>query len=118
MALLKKISAGDEDEIQSIVDNLNNLLNTKRGWGFFLKDFGISDYNHLHSRDNIAELAIREVSENIERFEPRVKLVKIVDLENDEQFRLSFRIDCMIRENARSLVLFMDPVLERYEVKQ
>ncbi|MFZ4699906.1 MAG: type VI secretion system baseplate subunit TssE [Candidatus Methylumidiphilus sp.] len=118
MALLRKMHGGDDDEIASIVDNLNNILNTKRGWGFFLQDFGISDYNHLSSRDDIAEAIIREVGENIEHFEPRVMLVKIVELKDDALFRLSFRIDCVVRNNARSLKLFMDPLSERYQVNQ
>ena len=120
MALLRKLAGRnrkvEDDDIMSIIDNLNNVLNTKRGYGYFLDDFGISDYNHLNSRDDIAKVIIREVSENIERFEPRIVLVKIVDLKNDALFRLSFRIDCVVRNNARSLNLFLDPILDRYQV--
>lgn len=120
MALLRKLAnsggTSEEDEIKSIIDNLNNVLNTKRGYGFFLQDFGISDYHHLSSRDDIAETIIHEVSENIKQFEPRVELVKVVDIKDDKLFRLSFRVDCVVRNNARSLKLFLDPLLDRYQI--
>jgi type VI secretion system protein len=120
MALLRKLAntsgTSEEDEIRSIIDNLNNVLNSKRGYGFFLQDFGISDYHHLSSRDNIAETIIREVSENIKRFEPRVELIEVVDVKDDRLFRLSFRINCVVRNNSHSLKLFLDPLLDRYQI--
>lgn len=120
MALLRKLAnnrgTSEDDEIKSIIDNLNNVLNTKRNYGSFLQDFGISDYHHLSSRDDIAETVIREVSENINRFEPRVALIKVVDIKDDRLFRLSFRVDCVVRNNTRSLKLFLDPIMDRYQI--
>jgi type VI secretion system protein len=103
-------------DIQRIINNLNNILNTKRGYGYFLENFGISDYNHLSSRTDIAKMIIEEVTENIERFEPRVKLIRIIDLDSGDMFHLSFQIDCVILHNARSLQLILDPVKKRYQV--
>ena len=83
MALLHKLATNkneSDDDINSIIENLNNILNTKCGYGFFLQDFGISDYHHLNSGADITETIIKEISDNIKRFEPRIELLKIVDV--------------------------------------
>ena len=47
MALLRKLAGvhgkTNDNDILSIIDNLNNVLNTKRGYGYFLPNYGISD---------------------------------------------------------------------------
>lgn len=119
MALLRKLagdeSERDDDEIASIIENINNILNTKRGYGFFLQDFGLSDYHHLSSCNDITAIIINEVTENIARFEPRIKLINIEAINENTFFRQSFCIDCVVRDNARPLKLFLDPILGCYE---
>ena len=121
MDLLRKLGnhaeTGERDIVQGIVDNLNHVLNSKRDFSYFLRDFGISDYNHLSSREDISRAIVREVGENIERYEPRVKLVSIVELkESSSLFRLAFRITCIVRGNSRLLSMIVDPRLDRYLV--
>ena len=120
MGLLRKLVSekqeNEEDEIKSIIDNLNNILNTKRDYGFFLKDFGIPDHHHLNSSEHIALMVINEVTKNIEHFEPRIKLIDIVATKDDRLFRLSFRIDCMVKNTTHSLSLFLDPIRNNYQV--
>lgn len=120
MALLRKLSGQEYkpelDDIQGIVDNLNNVLNSKRGYSSLLPDFGVSDYHHYTSRSDIAKVIIREVSENIRQFEPRVALTQIIEVKDENLFKLSFRIDCIVKKNARSLRLVLDPVLDKYLV--
>jgi type VI secretion system lysozyme-like protein len=121
MALLRKLvgykTKPNVDEVSSIIDNLHIILNTKRGYGFFLQNFGLSDYHHLHSGDDIAKMVVREISENIALFEPRLTLVNVKAIKDSNVARLSFRIDCQIRESAYSLKLFLDPIRKRYQVE-
>ena len=120
MGLLRKLagekSKAEDHEIKSIIDNLNNMLNTTRGYGFFLQNFGISDYKYLSTREDIAKAIICEITENIELFEPRVVLNKVVDIKDDKLFRLSFRIDFMVRNKPHSFKLFLDPVNNHYQI--
>jgi predicted component of type VI protein secretion system len=120
MALLRKL-AGDlgstEDyEIKSIIDNLNNIFNSTRDYGFFLHDFGISDYRYLSTREDIAKAIIVEVSENIALFEPRVLVNEISSVQDNKLIRLSFLIDAVLRNNGQPLKLFLDPVNDRLQV--
>lgn len=115
MALLKKFTAHAEikdesQDLQDIVDNLNNVLNTKKDYGSALKDFGIRDMNEYSSREHIAVAVIREVKENIEKYEPRVQLVRIIRMDDDNPLRLSFRIDCRLRETAQALHMVFDSI--------
>ena len=120
MSLLDKLAGkkGDVDdkEIRSIINNLNHVLNTTRDYGFFLHNFGISDYKYLGTREDIAKAIIDEVTENIELFEPRVALEQIVSIKDNKLLRLSFRIDCVVRKTGHSLKLFLDPVQDHYRI--
>lgn len=120
MALLSTLagcrSTSEDDEIKSIVDNINHVLGTTRDYGFFLHDFGISDYRYLGTRDDIAEAITEEITETIGRFEPRV-ILKAVEPVNDAKLsRLSFSIDCEIRKTGQPLKLFLEPVTNRYQI--
>ena len=119
MALLHKLATNkneSDDDINSIIENLNNILNTKCGYGFFLQDFGISDYHHLNSGSDITETIIKEISDNIKRFEPRIELLKIVDVTDDKSFQLSFTLECRVQDKVQPLKLFLDPIRDCYEV--
>lgn len=120
MALLRKLAGhkglAEDHEIKSIIDNLNNVLSSKRDYGFFLHNFGLSDYKYHGSNDYIAKVLIDEITENIEFFEPRMVLNNIVHIKDDKLFKLSFSLDCMIRNRPHTLKLFMDPVLGHYQV--
>lgn len=120
MGLLDKLAGKkgkvDDKEIKSIIDNLNNILNTTRDYGFFLHNYGISDYKYLGTREDIAKAIINEVTENIALFEPRVTLEQIVSVKDNKIFRLSFRIDCVVRNTGHSLKLFLDPVQDNYRI--
>lgn len=105
-------------DVQDIIDNLNNILNTRRGYGSILMDLGIRDLNEYCSRDHIANAIVEEVGQNIERFEPRVRLVGIFRIEDDNPFRLLFRIDCTLRETAQSLRMVFDSVNSQFALDQ
>ena len=104
--------------LASVVENLNNILNTKKEYGSFLIDLGIRDLNEYRSREDIARVVIEEVKQNIEQFEPRVELLEIESLENDSPFVLSFKIECMVQENAESLHLVFDTLFNKFHVDE
>lgn len=118
MALLRKFVRRPElraenPELESILANLNNILNTRKGYGSILRDFGIRDMNEYLSREHIALALIKEVQENIEKFEPRVQLVKITRTDDDNPLRLSFQIECRLRDRPQSLEMVMDTLCNR-----
>lgn len=103
--------------LNSIVENLNNVLNTKKEFGSILSDMGIRDLNEFRSRDDILSVVMEEVRQNIEQYEPRVELVDIVAQPTDSIFVLSFKIECIVRKDARSLQLVFDTFFSKFHVK-
>lgn len=107
----------ENSELISIIDNLNNILNTKRGYGSFLADFGIRDLNEYTSQDDIAIAVINEVKENIEKYEQRVEIVNITRSEDSNPFHIAFNIECVVRKNARSLHMVFDSVFKSVQIE-
>jgi type VI secretion system protein len=118
MPLLQKFGSrhGNISDIESIIDNLNNVLNSKKGFSSPLSDFGIRDMNEYSSRDIIAKAIIAEVRENIEKYEPRVEVTRIVVEDNKDILKLSFKIECRIKENAKSLRMVFDSVFNNVHI--
>jgi type VI secretion system lysozyme-like protein len=103
--------------LNSIVENLNNVLNTKKEFGSILIDMGIRDLNEFRSRDDILSVVMEEVRHNIEQYEPRVELVDIIPQPTKSMFVLSFKIECIVRKNAQSLEMVFDTFFSKFHVK-
>jgi type VI secretion system lysozyme-like protein len=100
----------ENSELNSILSNLKNILNTRKGYGSILRDFGIRDMNEYISRDHIALVVIEEVKANIKKYEPRVELVSMTRVDDKNPLRLSFQIECRLQETRQSLRMVLDTV--------
>jgi len=101
-----------------IVENLNNVLNTKKGYGSILEDFGICDLSEYYSRDRLTRAIVEEVKYNIEKYEPRVQLVDVTRMEDQNPFRLAFRINCVLKDSAQTLQMIFDSFYNTFSVDQ
>ena len=70
--------------IVSIMDHLNRIFNTRTGSIPHLKDYGLPDISEIYRKmpDGIDEL-IDAVQRTVERYEPRLKNVRVVQLDDD-----------------------------------
>lgn len=105
------------DEIESILINLKNILNVKKEFGSFLKDLGIGDYHIYRSHKATVNRIIEEIKENISVYEPRVKLVKIREMQSNTSFRLRFEMECVIVDDAHPIYLIFDSVNHHFAVE-
>jgi predicted component of type VI protein secretion system len=110
----RKEAAGD---LAAIIDNLNHTLNTKKGFGSWLKEYGIGDYNEFRARNKVVETVIREIKENIALFEPRVRLEDIQEVKSDSALRLKFQVKCVFLEHAKPLYIILDSVYNKVIVE-
>jgi type VI secretion system lysozyme-like protein len=110
-------ATGLDPYLTSIVENLNNILNTKKEYGSFLTGLGIRDLNEFRSKEDITSVVIDEVKNNIEQYEPRVELLDITSQKTDSSFVLSFKIKCIVRKNAESLNMVFDTLFSKFIVK-
>jgi type VI secretion system lysozyme-like protein len=123
MALFDKYadssSVGRNDkDLQSIVENLNYVLNTKKGYGSFLNDFGIRDMNEYSSRDHLSVAIMEEVKYTIEHYEPRLQLIKISIEENNDPFRISFKIECRVRDTQQDLFMEFNSAYNDFRIRK
>ena len=122
MALFKNYTDGETADgsnqkiIKSIIDNLNCVLNTKKGYGSFLSDFGIRDMNEYSSRDQLAVAIMHEVKYNIEHYEPRLQIISITIENNNDPFRISFKIECRLKDSQKSLLMEFNSVYNDFRI--
>lgn len=120
MGFLQKFhyKKSSQEHIDAIITNLRNILNIKKEFGALIKQLGVGDYNAHSSRDRIVERIIEEIQENIELYEPRVKLMDIKEVEGDNMFRVRFELQCVIIEDSRPIYIIFDSVYNHMMVEQ
>lgn len=67
----------DDDVMESVVRNLEHLLNSRPGYGSLLCPFGLGDYLGEHGTLNAARTLLKEIENNIILYEPRLQVLKI-----------------------------------------
>lgn len=124
MALFEKFSPavgplGRAAEVEGILENLENVLNTKRGWGSPLPDFGIRTLTEYTSREDIARAVMVEIRECIEKYEPRLQLESIIVEERERApFRLSFTLRCALVDGAQLVRVSVNTVFGSFDVSR
>ena len=103
-------------DIEGILDNLNNILNTRQGYGSFMRGYGVRDLNEYSTRDRLAIAVMEEVRFSIETFEPRVELVDISIENAADPFRIAFRIECRVKDSRQSLLMEFNSVNKHLNV--
>ena len=117
MFLYKHFVSGQEDsEIEDIVRNLNFVLKTKRGTGYFLESFGLSDVGFRTPEEMITTLTA-ELTENIRLYEPRVELVDIDEEHDDEGHRVRLVVNLRMRSAADILQIVVDLKRNVFDVR-
>lgn len=108
MFLRKHFLGGKQlSEVDDIVENLGNVLRTKRGSGYFLETFGLSDTGYRTPEEMVTSLTA-EITENVRLYEPRVELVDIDDEYDDDGHRARLVIQLRIRSKDDRLGLVID----------
>ncbi len=81
--------------VSSIIRNLSNILNTKIGSAQTVPDLGTPDFTVLLGRskqENFEELKVI-IARVIEKYEPRLRNLKLEPEEEEDPFTLKFRIE-------------------------
>lgn len=113
MALFDKFVSGGRGRTSSkadILENLKNILNTRRHYGSILEDFGVRSPTEHRSRHSMALAVMREMRENIEAYEPRITVHAVELDEGTAPFRLGFTIRCSLLDEPDVLHISVDTV--------
>jgi type VI secretion system protein len=88
--------------ILSIMDHLNRLFNTREGSLVHLKDYGLPDISEIYRKmpHGIEELQ-KAIGRTVEKYEPRLKKVKVTPRETDpKDFKLVFILSGELAEGG------------------
>jgi phage baseplate assembly protein W len=110
MFLYKHFMRAPEDETEDIRRNLGFILSTKRGCGYFLDSFGLSDVAFRTPEEAVTQLSL-ELEENIRLYEPRVVLVRLNEIYDDDGRRV--RLVAILRRRSTQEVLHLTFDLEK-----
>lgn len=81
------------DEVQSIVENLRAILNTRVGDSLSASGFGIIDLADLvHNFPNAAQIMEKSIRATVGDYEPRLKQVRVRLVPSDDPLTLVFEI--------------------------
>lgn len=96
-------------EVNSIIQHLVRLLNTRQGSVSIAEDYGVPDMTNIPG-SNIQESKTHmetTIQEVIMRYEPRLKQVRLIMEEDDNrQFSLKFRLEAKLAEREDIPVIF------------
>ncbi len=108
MFLYKHFIAGSEtSELDDVIRNLGFVLRTKRGCGYFIPQFGLSDVGYRTPEELVTSLRA-EIAENVRLFEPRVQLLDVDEVYDDDGKRVRLVVNMKLREGSDRLRLVID----------
>ncbi len=105
MSLLNKFRSiiAKKDLTEEIIENICDLLNTKKGYGTFQSDLGIDSYIHTGTDNILHKKIIEEIERCITKYENRIQIEEITPLDNPNPFFYSFVIKCKIQKVPHAL---------------
>ncbi len=90
---------------EEVVENLKHILNTKADFGAWQKQLGLQHYASNTSTLEMVNEIIGDITQNIEQYEKRMKIVEVKAIQSSSQLRIRFQIDCMIGEQFHSFYI-------------
>lgn len=60
------------DSLEHVMRNIEAVLNTKKGYGFFMHDFGLGGYTEKLGTRELVEALTAEIQNEVARHEPRL----------------------------------------------
>ena len=113
--LLSRIAAKEsrqlraDDEVESIIEHLRDLLNTRQGEAVTVPDFGVVDFTDLvHNFPDAIQLLQRSIRATILQYEPRLKNVVVQHVRDENDLLvLKFQISAQVAsKTGRGAVRF------------
>jgi phage baseplate assembly protein W len=92
--------------LDDVVRNVRYILDTKRGAGHFLSDFGLTETGYRTPEETIVALRA-EITETLSRYERRLTIDEVEEVYDDDG-RMHLHIICRLK-TGEAIVLTADP---------
>lgn len=108
--------AADGDEMADIMRNLQWILDTKRGSGYFIKEFGLTQ-GGFRTNAEIIQVYTEEIREIIELFEPRLTFIELGDDYDPDTGRIKLEIGCKLTDTGQPVTMVLDPKTQKLKIQ-
>lgn len=108
MFLYKHFVGGPNvSEMDDIIRNLGLVLSSKRGCGYFLESFGLTDTGFRTVAEMVTTMT-REIEENVRLYEQRVELLDIDERYRNGRARLVVKLRVRDRQEKLTLTVNLE----------
>jgi len=114
----RKSEHGVRNSLAHVMSNIEAILNTKQGYGFFRHDFGLGDYTAKFGTRDLVETLTREIIEEISQHEPRLKDVEVELRGRDSSLRVHFGVKGVFNGERCKLRLLFHTVSGQVQVEE
>lgn len=94
-------------QVEQVIANLRHVLGSKRGTGYFLRNFGLSEVG-FRTPEEMVTTVNAELRENIRLYEPRVELLAIDEDYDDDGHRARLVVSLRLRGASERLQVVFD----------
>lgn len=102
--LLARLSSGGQriGELESIIANLHQLLNTRVGEALAAYDLGIIDFaDVVHNFPEATQVLQQSIRSTIIKYEPRLRSVAVHPVQGNDPLSLAFEISARMASGAQ-----------------
>lgn len=110
------IGGAATSEVEDVIRNLNNVLTSRRGSGYFLASFGLSEVGHRTPEEMVVTLTA-EIKENVRLYEPRVELVDVDEVYDDDGKRVRLLVSLRLRGAGERLRITVNLADKTFDIQ-
>lgn len=103
-------------ELESVQENLYYLLNAREGYGSVIRDYGIGNYYAQPDTIHAVRVLLREVLDDIARYEPRLKVLSLETKGRDSNMKLHLELIGLIGGARYLFKLSFDQIYNHFSV--
>jgi predicted component of type VI protein secretion system len=118
VGLIDKLSGSIEERtVESIARNVGAVLNAKRGYGAVVEVYGLGTYDRHVATKPLVEALVAEMTEAVQRFEPRLATPSIRVLGRDRQLWVRLELEGTVDGERRRFSIRFHSVFRNVEVE-
>jgi len=109
---------GEQDEMELVRQNLEAVLNTKEGYGYFVEGYGLGRYTAKLGTQELMKTLEGEMLHAISVHEPRLEEVELELVGRDSGLWLHFELTGLLRGTPRKLRILFHTVSAQVRVSE
>lgn len=98
------------DTLSLVIRNIQAILNTKEGFGYFLPGFGLGAYTARSGTSDLVETLTAEMEATVRRYEPRIANPELTLLGRDAGLELLYTLTGEIEGERHTLLIRFDTI--------